>query len=128
MRAYQQKAVFSVARTVERVLSLPTDDLFNLENGLAAELPLLSYHITPRLTATAFQKTIENIIALQFWGENGDQGDNGVWRKQIDTVMKGLSSLDVTIGGSQVANVAFQSLMRQHGDVLSECWTSDFST
>ncbi|ODM18785.1 hypothetical protein SI65_05402 [Aspergillus cristatus] len=42
MRAYQQKAVFSVARTVERVLSLPTDDLFNLENGLAAELPLLS--------------------------------------------------------------------------------------
>lgn len=128
MHVYQEEAVSSVARTVERVLSLPTEELFNLENGLSAEVPILAYHITPSLTATTFQKTIENIISLHTCEEDAQQGAVSIWKQQIDIVMKGLCSLDVTIGGSQVASAAIQSLIRQHGDILSECWTSDFST
>ena len=128
MRAHQEEAVSSVARTVEHVLSLPTEELFNLENGLGAEVPIFAYHITPSLTATTFQKTIENIVFLKYCEESAPHGADNIWKQQIDIVMKGLCSLDVTVGGSQVASTAFQSLMRQHGDILSECWTSDFNT
>jgi len=128
IRSYQEEAVSSVSRTVERVLSLPTEELFNVENGLSAEVPILAYHITPSLTATTFQKTIENIVSLHSYQENANQGVDSIWHRQIDIVMKGLCSLDVIVGGSQVASAAIQSLMRQHGDILSECWTSDFST
>jgi hypothetical protein len=53
---------------------------------------------------------------------DGEQ-DNLIWKQQIDTLMKSLASLDVTVGGEQVTKAAFSSLLRRHGDVLSECWT-----
>lgn len=134
MRTYQKEAVSSVTKTVERVLSLPTEDVFNIENGLGAEVPLLAYHITPSLTAMVFEKTIQTLIYSQtsaFCIGSSLQMDptaNLVWQRQIDIVMKGLSFLGVTVGGFEAATSVFQSLMPRHGDLLSECWSSDFST
>ena len=138
MRTYQEEAVSSIARTAECVLALPTEEIFNLQNGLNAEVPIISYHITPGLTAMTFQKAIETIINLQLsppFNLDSQQGQggmpdiaDGVWERQVDILMKGLNSLNVTVGGSQAASAAFQSLMRENGDVLSECWSSDFST
>lgn len=122
MRSYQEEEVFPVVRTVERVLLIPTEGLFNLENSLSAEVPILTYHITPSLTATTFQKTIKNIISLHFTGGMKIKVLT-VWHPQIYIVMNCLCSLDVIVGESQVASAAIQSLMRQHGDILSE---SDF--
>lgn len=132
MHAYRAEAVSSVANTVGRVLSLPTEQIFNLENGLGGEVPILAYHITPSLTATVFQKTIERLIH----SENLELGScaanslgiNPVRQRQIDIVMKGLISLTVTAGGSEAAAAVLQSIMSRHGDILSECWTSDFGT
>ena len=139
MRTYQEEAVSSIARTAECVLSLPTEEIFNLQNGLSAEVPIIAYHITPSLTAMTFQKAIETTINLQLsppFSLDSQQGQggipnltaDGVWERQVDIIMKGLNSLNVTVGGSQAASAAFQSLMHEHGDVLSECWSSDFST
>jgi hypothetical protein len=86
---------------------------------------------------TALQKAIEAVIQLQFdYNPDTDlfEGSgvilmpDGTWDRQIDVLMKGLMSLDVTIGGSQTSSVALQLLMQRYGDILSECWTSDFDT
>ncbi|GKZ44426.1 hypothetical protein AbraIFM66951_006591 [Aspergillus brasiliensis] len=128
MHAYQAEAVSSVTKTVECVLSLPPDTAFNLENGLDAEVPLIAYHITPSLTAAVYQKTIETLMYSQQSPLYTGEIANNVWQRQVDTVLKGLSSLGVTVGGSEAATRVLQSLMPQFGDILSECWTSDFST
>lgn len=134
VRTCCEEAVSSVTRTVERVLSLPTDETFNRENGLSAEVPLLAYHITPRLTAAVFQKTIDRLISSrngEGCAENPHPMDptaDPVFRRQIDALLKGLTSLSVTVGGSEAAAAVFQDLMPRNGDIISECWTSDFST
>ncbi|KAJ5319899.1 hypothetical protein N7508_000182 [Penicillium antarcticum] len=139
IRTYQQEAALCVAQTVECVLKIPAEEAFNLQNGLGAEVPITAYHVTPSLAVTALQKAIEGVIQLQLH-TNYDAGisegeggcgvvmPDGTWDRQIDVLMKGLMSLDVTIGGSQTSNMALRQLMQQYGDILSECWTSDFDT
>ncbi|PYH37927.1 putative prefoldin subunit 2 [Aspergillus neoniger CBS 115656] len=127
MRSYQAEAIASVTKTVEHVLSLPPDSAFNLENGLDAEVPLIAYHITPSLTATVYQKTVETLINSQQSPLHTGEIANDVWQRQVDIVLKGLSSLGETVGGSEAATRVLQSLMPRYGDILSECWTSDFS-
>jgi hypothetical protein len=61
-------------------------------------------------------------------GNAPDPIPDGDWERQVDYLMKGLLSLDVTVGGSQTAGVVIQSLLRRYGDVISECWTCDFGT
>lgn len=128
---YQHDAASTVAQVVEGVLNLPTEEMFNLQNGLGAEAPITAYHVTPSLAITALKKAIESVIAHQ--STRGIQGDftevlvpDGIWDHQIDILMKGLISLDVTIGGSQTCDMAIRELMRKHGDIISECWTSGF--
>jgi hypothetical protein len=137
IRKYQQEAALCVAQTVECVLNLPVEEAFNLQNGLGAEVPITAYHVTPSIAVTALQKAIEGVIKLQLHSTHDAdlfEGDcripmpDGSWNRQIDVLMKGLMSLDVTIGGSQTSSMALRLLMQQYGDILSECWTSDFDT
>lgn len=133
MLAYQEEAVSSITRTVESVLSLPPEETFNLKHGLGADVPITAYHITPSLTAAVYKKAIESIINLQTSDTHSAtffQMDpiNYTWQRQIDLLLKGLDSLGVTVGGSEAATRAFQSLMPRYGDILSECWSSDFNT
>lgn len=134
---YQRDAASCVAQVVECVLNLPAEEAFNLQNGLGAEVPLTAYHVTPSLAVTALQRAIESVIDLQLHSKCDDsisEDDaqflipDGIWDRQIDILMKGLISLDVTIGGSQTCGVALSGLMHQHGDILSECWTSGFDS
>ena len=127
MRSYQAEAIASVTKTVEHVLSLPPDSAFNLENGLDAEVPLIAYHITPSLTATVYQKSVETLINSQQSPLHTGETADDVWQRQVDIVLKGLSSLGETVGGSEASTRVLQSLMPRYGDILSECWTSDFS-
>ena len=135
MQAYRHDATSSIAQTIECVLHLPIDEAFNLQNGLSAQVPLIAYHVTPTLMATALEKAVEHIIHLKVFQSYDHEAagtawdtDREVWAHQIDILMKGLLSLDATVGGSQTAGVAFQSLMRKYGDIISEFWTSDFET
>jgi hypothetical protein len=132
IQAYRQNATSSIAAIIECVLRLPMDEAFNLQNGLSADVPLIAYHVTPSLMVTALDKAVEHIIDMRTSCRYNDEatwrtGDE-TWTRQIDFLMKGLLSLDVTVGGSQTAGVSFQSLMRKHGDIISECWTSEFET
>ncbi|KAJ6119644.1 hypothetical protein N7523_003924 [Penicillium sp. IBT 18751x] len=135
MQSYRQVATSSMAEFIECVLQLPVEEAFNLQNGLSADVPLIAYHVTPSLMVTALEKAIEHIIDMQTshnekemrLGTSWDSCDE-TWTRHIDCLMKGLLSLDITVGGSQTAGVAFESLMRKHGDIISECWTSDFET
>ncbi|CAI7565816.1 unnamed protein product [Penicillium viridicatum] len=136
VREYQRDAASCVAQVVECVLNLPAQEAFNLQNGLGAEVPLTAYHITPSLTVTALQRAIESVIDLQLHSSSDDESSDhaqflipdGVWDRQLDILMKGLMSLDVTIGGSQTCDVALRGLLHKHGDILSECWTSGFDS
>ncbi|CAG8371330.1 unnamed protein product [Penicillium salamii] len=126
IRKYQAQAVSLVARVVECVHDLPAEELFNLQNGLSADVPITAYHVTPSLAVTALEKAIESVISLQ--SHQQIIMPDGIWDRQIDFLMKGLLSLNVTIGGSQTCEVALRQLMSKHGDILSECWTSGFET
>ncbi|KAJ5881556.1 uncharacterized protein N7529_000228 [Penicillium soppii] len=137
IRKFQQDAVSCVAQAVERVLHLPAEEAFNLQNGFGAEVPITAYHVTPSLAVTALQKAIESVInlCLPWTNQSGltpADGQvlipDGIWDRQIDILMKGLMSLDVTIGGSQTSVLALRELMKKHGDIVSECWTSGFDT
>ena len=135
MQACRRDATSSIAGIIERVLQSPVEEAFNLQNGLSVDVPLIAYHVTPSLMVTALEKAVEHIIDMQIsYKHNEEPVDSSLgshdetWTRQIDCLMKGLLSLDVTVGGSQTAGVAFQSLMRKHGDIISECWTSHFQT
>ncbi|KAI2671830.1 transcriptional regulator family: Fungal Specific TF [Penicillium roqueforti] len=139
VRDYQREAASCVAQVVECVHSLPTEEAFNLQNGLGAEVPITAYHVTPSLAVTTLQRAIESVIDLQLRSRSdadlSDLSDDtqflipdGTWDRQIDILMKGLISLDVTIGGSQTSGVAVRGLMHKHGDIISECWTSGFDS
>ncbi|QQK45242.1 Fungal transcriptional regulatory protein, N-terminal [Penicillium digitatum] len=134
---YQRDAASCVAQVVECVLSLPAEEAFNLQNGLGAEVPLTAYHVTPSLAITALQRAIESVIDLQLHSCSDDHSSkddtqflipDGIWDRKIDILMKGLMSLDVTIGGSQTCGVALKELMHKYGDILSECWTSGYDS
>lgn len=137
VREYQRNAVSCVAQVVECVIALPADEAFNLQNGLGAEVPLTAYHVTPGFAVTTLQRAIENVIDLQLTSQcdaaasaedAGNLIPDGIWDPQIDILLKGLISLDVTIGGSQACGVAIETLMHKYGDVISECWTSGFDS
>ncbi|KAK9853462.1 Alpha/beta hydrolase family-domain-containing protein [Penicillium brevicompactum] len=137
IRKYQDHAASVVAKVVESVQKLPAEEMFNLRNGLGAEVPITVYHVTPSLAVTALEKAIESVIDSQstLTAHSGLAESHrevlvpdGIWDRQIDILMKGLMSLDVTIGGSQTCGVTLRRLMRRHGDTLSECWTSEFET
>ncbi|OGM51321.1 hypothetical protein ABOM_000166 [Aspergillus bombycis] len=137
LQVYNEEAALSVTQIVEYVLSLPFEEIFNLQNGVSAEASVLSYHITPTLVAATFQKAIENILNMQLYLPCGvgtlderslSYNADFTWKQHIDTILKGLVSLDATIGGSQASAVAIRSLMQSHGDIISECWSSDFET
>jgi hypothetical protein len=121
MRTYQWQAALSVARTVECLLALPNEDIFNLQSGLNPEFSITALHATPGLMVAALQKAVEQIIDLQLSLDYGFILD-GLWDRQIGILMKGFISLEVTIGGSRTVSRAFQSLMRKYGDILHECW------
>lgn len=122
IQPYRLEAISSVTGTAERLLSLHPEESFNLQNGLREDVPIISYHITPSLTATTFEKSIEATINVRL-SVDGEQDNVSNWKEKIDILMKSLASLDATIGGEQATKAAFSSLMRRHGDVLSECWT-----
>ncbi|KAE8415012.1 hypothetical protein BDV36DRAFT_298426 [Aspergillus pseudocaelatus] len=137
LQTYTEEAALLVTRAAERVLSLPFEEIFNLQNGVSAEASVLSYHITPTLVAATFQKAVENILSMQLYApcDVGTVEDRPLslytdlnWKKHIDTILKALVSLDATIGGLQASSVAIQSLMRNHGDIISDCWSCDFET
>jgi hypothetical protein len=134
IRASQKEAATSVSQTIECMLTLPAEETFNLQNGLSAEVPIMAYHVTPSIMTAALEKAMEYVLESRV-AHSGRSNDNapdpipdGVWERQVDCLMKGILSLDVTVGGSQTAGVVMQSLIRRYGDVISECWSCDFST
>lgn len=111
----------SMAYTVECVLSLPTAEAFKPFSGLDPEVPLTASHVTPTIVVLALQKAVEQIIDAKLSsGTNLDP--DGIWDRSLGILMKGLVALGVTVGGSRTATVSIQTLMRTHGDILSECW------
>jgi hypothetical protein len=136
VRIHEREAVSSVAQIIESVLALPIEEAFNLQHGLAPESPITAYHLTPSVITTALGKAVVHTINLRFSLSPGlgrtdgdpDFSSDGSWRRQIDCLMKGLMSLDVTIGGSQTLGLVLRSLMHEYGDIISECWSCDFDT
>ncbi|KAJ5160069.1 uncharacterized protein N7482_007073 [Penicillium canariense] len=126
IQSYGNEAASSVASTIGCMLLLPTEERFNLQNGLGAEVPIIAYHVTPGIMSATLERAVEHVVKLRL-SSPGDS-DDMLQDHQIDRLMKGLVSLDVTIGGSQTAGVAMQSLMHKYGDAISECWTCDFET
>lgn len=85
---------------------------------------------------TAIDKAVRHIVSLrisilaeaEMSDEDPDYLSDDLWRKRIDYLMKGLLSLQVTIGGSQTVGSVLKALMREYGDMISECWSSDFDS
>jgi hypothetical protein len=121
IRALQQQAASSLTRTVECVFVLPTVGSWKPDSGLGVDVPITACHVTPSIAVTTLEKAIEQIIEVQSDSETGLIFD-GVWNRHVAVLMKGLVSLEVTIGGSRIAGGALRSLMQRYGDIISECW------
>lgn len=99
---------------------------------------MTGYHIAPDLAVVAVRKAIEAHITLEPTRTNADfdhqdpQSDDDTnvqqWKEALDKLLKGLLALKASIGGSQSAGLALESLLQKYGDILSECWSADFET
>ncbi|KAJ5746005.1 hypothetical protein N7520_011187 [Penicillium odoratum] len=119
LQVCRRVAISSIAHIIKNVSSLPSEASFNIQNGLNADVPLIAYHITPSLMTSALAKALEHSVDL--YNTDFDEA----WNDRIDAFVKGIMSLNVTIGGSQTAGVAFQSLMQRYGDIISDSWSCD---
>ncbi|KAJ9244947.1 hypothetical protein DTO169E5_1328 [Paecilomyces variotii] len=121
VRMHQWQAASSVAQMVECVLDLPAGEAFEENSGLGADIPLTVSHVSPGIVVIALEKAIQQIIDWRFSSDCEIVPDDA-WKLHIGSLMKGLVSMEVTIGGSRTAGAALQSLMRDYGDILCECW------
>lgn len=136
LRNFQQQAAFSLAQITKCVLDSPIEEGFNLKNGLAAEAPITAYHITPSIMTMAIEKAVLYLVqahiskASETTTSNTDSNfiEDDLPHRQIDCLMKGLLSLEVTIGGSQEVGRVLKSLLQEYGDIISESWSCDYET
>jgi hypothetical protein len=130
----QSAAVLRLSQLMRRLQAQPTLKMFNLYHGLSADVPLTGYHLTTELMVAALRQAIEQQISLHNYNSTSFVGfglsltAEDQWRDSIDCLMKGLLMLDVTVGGSQAVQAASQKLIQSHGDILSDCWSTDFDT
>lgn len=82
----------------------------------------------------ALRQAIEQQISLRDHDSTSFEGfglgltAEDQWRDSIDCLMKGLLMLDVTVGGSRAVQAASQKIIKSYGDILSDCWSTDFDT
>ncbi|KAJ5546359.1 hypothetical protein N7494_003944 [Penicillium frequentans] len=134
MQLCREVAVSSMTQIIEAVSALPNEANLNIQNSLGSEVPIISYHVTPSLMTSALAKAVEHSVHLHVSNaynledplvDTAFPGCDHVGDRRIDTLVKGLFSLDATIGGSQVGGIAFQSLMKRYGDIISESWSCE---
>ena len=119
---------------MRRVQAQPSLEMFNLHHGLSADVPLTGYHLTTELMVAALRQVIEQQILLRNYNSTSLDAfgfsliPENQWRDSIDCLMKGLLMLDVTVGGSRAVGNASQKLIKSYGNILSDCWTTDFDT
>lgn len=119
---------------MRRVQTQPSLEMFNLYHGLSADVPLTGYHITTELMVAALRQAIEQQISHHHQNETPFNGfglslaAEEQWRDSVDCLMKALLMLDVTVGGSRAVQAASQKLIKSYGDILSDCWSTDFAT
>ncbi|KIW46400.1 uncharacterized protein PV06_02072 [Exophiala oligosperma] len=135
--SYQQDAASDLSQLMRQVQAQPSLEMFNLYHGLSADIPLTGYHITTELMVISLQQAIEQLINLhetsahKSWRPEGfslNLTEEDRWGDCIDYLMKGLLLLDVTVGGSWSVQCASQKLITSYGDILSDCWSTDFET
>ena len=101
--------------------------------------PILSVHASSGLIVNALEKAVESLIAMQlpqktsmdslhgpFMGLGINDDPQLVWSRNLRMLLECLVSLQSVPSTSQPATVAMQSLLYNHGDLLSECWSSEF--
>lgn len=134
VQSCREVAISSMTRIIEAVLALPNEDSLNVQNSLGPEVPIIAYHVTPSLMTSAFAKAVEHSVYLRVSNaysledsivDTAFPGCGDAEDHRIDTLVKGLLSLDATIGGSQAGGIAFRSLMERYGDVISDSWSCE---
>ena len=137
LRSSQWTAGSSLTQLMRQVLAQPSLEMFNRCNGLSVDLPLTGYHLTTELMVTSLRLAIERLIDLRHIADFDltSPEDLGFrltveerWKDSIDCLMKGLLSLDGTVGTSSAVSRASQKLIKSYGDILSDCWSTDFET
>lgn len=137
LRAYQRTAISTITQLSKHILADPFPENTTLCDDLDVETRMTGYHLAPDLAVVAVRKAIEQQVRLGPRGDVvfDDQGndmsdcvDAEQWMDSLDHLVKGLLALKVSVGGSQSAGFALESLLRDHGDILSECWSADFET
>lgn len=138
LHAYRRTATSAITRLSTRLLADPFPEESLLCDDLDVGSRMTGYHLTPDLAVVAVRKAIEAHISLEPRTDfdnfdhsdlHGDHDTNvQQWKEDLDRLLKGLVALKASIGGTQSAGQALESLLRKYGDILSECWSADFET
>ena len=90
------------------------------------KLPFMAHHANTQLVVMALQKAIEHIIDIHL-SKNAfgkDTSDEELdWIHSLKPVVWCLCTLERTNSGRRVARPALLKLVKQHGDIIMECWT-----
>lgn len=129
---YRLQGTSSTTSLVRSMLNLSRLQIGGTTTSSQDRTPLIFEHINLRLVTFAVYKCIEHsvhmyqtaVTYLQFLEEPNDHDLNQRIRlgRDIKTLFQCLISLNQTIVGSFAARTALESLLRQYGETIMECW------
>lgn len=136
-REYQMTAVLSITTISQCILDSSASGQDAFDDITGKSLHLIDHHANTGLVVMALVKGIEHSIMLHVSSQPIPKpcstGGNKVqlsatWISGLKPLLSCLLALQTTPAGSHTARRALHRLMRQHSDLLMDCWSpGDFS-
>lgn len=134
--ALQEDAVTFALAIARRIVDVSANGTFKLINSIQAKLQFVSHHANTALVVKALVTGIEHTIDFNLSKQphNTQTRISGSstypqsnWVASIKPLLTCLVALESTVSGAFTARPALQNLMRQYGDILMDCWSSEDS-
>lgn len=137
IRTYQKKAVEDFATISKHIVEASSGNKrFEVSDNFETRLPLISHHANTALVVVALVKAIEHTICYNSSRDepstantkmnDGASAQSTESAAVVRPLLVCLSNMDRTVSGQYLARPALQRLLRQHTDILLDCWYPEF--
>jgi hypothetical protein len=133
IRTYESTGVDLMAFVASCIINLPREHQQESVPGLADRLPLVTHHANMSLVIVSLTQGIQTALRLQSDHESRANDGESIpeqhtsqskWSSAVRTMMKCLVSVKSTVSGANLVSNTMKDLVRQHGDVILDCWLS----
>lgn len=132
MVQYQSRGTSAIAALVRSLFALSPSKDSQGSGQVRAGTSLMLDHINLGLVILALVKSVEHSLLLKAVASNPEAAQAPAcpqpnqqkpWSGNVEVLVMCLLSLEKTVVGSFPARDALNSLLRQHGDTVMECWS-----